>query len=160
MLRVVHPALCFRFAQMHDAGIRECFQALLRVSVTQHMWEMASLPFASGGLCWRNAERLLSTAHWASWADALPVIRARHPDVADHMLVSLWRWWVPLGGRDRLVAAGVGAPEWGDVDPGQRPGSRPDDEFPTISSTGWQSFASSTMEDTFFRSTVWPRLGP
>ena len=33
---------------MHDAGIRECFQTLLRVPVTQHMWEMASLPFAFG----------------------------------------------------------------------------------------------------------------
>ena len=106
---------------MHDAGIRECFQALLRVPVTQHMWEMASLPFALGGLCLRNAERLRSTAHWASWADTLPVIRARHPDVADHMLVSFSRG---VGGlyleaanesRDRLDAAGVDAPEWGDV---------------------------------------------
>ena len=97
MLRVVHPALSFRFAQMRDAGIWECFHALAR-PVTQHMWE-TSLPFALGGLCLRNAERLRSTAHWASWADTLPVIRARHPDVAEHAGVTLQRCgWVPLGG--------------------------------------------------------------
>ena len=62
--------------------------------------------------------------------------------------------------RDRLVAAGVDAPEWGDVARGQRPGFHPDDEFPRISRIGWQSFASSTMEGTFFQSAVWPRLGP
>ena len=69
-----------------------------------HMWEMASLPFALGGLCLRKAERVRSTAHWASWADTLPVIRARHPDVADHMLVSLSNrcGWVPLGGSQRV----------------------------------------------------------
>ena len=101
MLRVVHPALCFRFAIVNGAGIRECLGALLQVPVTQEVWLMTSLPFASGGLCLRNAERLRSTAHWASGADALPVFRARHPDVADHMLVSLSRgvgWEVPLGG--------------------------------------------------------------
>ena len=31
VLRVVHPALCFRCAQMRATGIRECLQALLRV---------------------------------------------------------------------------------------------------------------------------------
>ena len=91
MFGVVNPALYFRFAQMQDVEIRECFQALLLVPVTQLMWEMASLPFASGGLCLRHAERMRSTAHRASWADTLIVTRARHPDVADHMLVSLSR---------------------------------------------------------------------
>ena len=43
---------------------------------------------------------------------------------------------------------------------GQRPGFDPDDEFPTISRFGWQSFASSAVGGTFFRSAVWPRLGP
>ena len=46
---------------------------------------------SQGGLCLRNAERLRSTTHWASWAHNLPVIRARHPDVVDHMLESLSR---------------------------------------------------------------------
>ena len=62
--------------------------------------------------------------------------------------------------RDRLVAVGIDAPEWGDVDWGQRPGFHPDGEFPTFSRTGWQSFASAQMEEVFFQNTVWPRLDP
>ena len=89
VLRVVHPALSFQFAVQHDVGIRQCLQDLLHVEVTQGMWEMAGLPFASGGLCLRNAKRLRTTAYWASWADTLPMIRPRHPDVADHMVLSL-----------------------------------------------------------------------
>ena len=45
--------------------------------------------------------------------------------------------------------AGVDAPEWGDVDRGQRPGYHPDDEFPRFSWMGWQSFASTKMEEVF-----------
>ena len=122
VLRVVHPALSFQFAVQHDVGIRQCLQDLLHVEVTQGMWEMAGLPFASGGLCLRNAERLRTTAYWASWADTLPMIRPRHPDVADHMVLSLshGRGGFHLEGaaecRDRLVAVGIDAPEWGDVD--------------------------------------------
>ena len=56
--------------------------------------------------------------------------------------------------------AGVDAPEWGDVDRGQRPGSHPDDEFPRFSRKGWQSFASTQIEEVFFGTDVWPRLNP
>ena len=50
------------------------------------------------------------------------MIRPRHPDVADHMVLSLshGRGGFHLEGaaecRDRLVAVGIDAPEWGDVD--------------------------------------------
>ena len=65
------------------------------------------------------------------------MIRPRHPEVADHMVLSLSHG---RGGfhsegatecRDRLVAAGIDAPECGDVDWGQRPGFPPD-EFPNF----------------------------
>ena len=113
VLRVVHLALSFQFAVQHDVGIRQCLQDLLHVPVTQGMWEMAGLPFASGGLCLRNAERLRTTAYWASWADTLPMIRPRYPEVADHMVLSLphGRGGFHSEGaaecRDRLVAAGI-----------------------------------------------------
>ena len=128
--------------------------------------QMASLPFGTGGLNLRNAERLRSTAYWSSWADTLPMIREHHPRVADHMLVSLsqgrggFHLEAAHESRDRLWRAGVAAPEWGDVDRGQRPGSHPDDEFPRFSHMGWQSFASTEIEEVFFDTTVWPRLDP
>ena len=53
--------------------------------------------------------------------------------------------------RNRLMNAGVDAPELGDVDRDQRPGDHPDDEFPRFSRIGWQSFASTKMEEVFLR---------
>ena len=155
LLRVVHPALSLNYAVQHDAGIRQCLEDLLHTPVSSEMWEMASLPFRTGGLGLRHAQRTRSTAYWASWADVIPTIRLRHPEVADHIVLSLSRG---LGGfhlegafesRALLLRAGIDAPEWGDVDHGQRPGYHPYDEFPSFSRQGWQIFASSQMEEAF-----------
>ena len=88
-LRVVHPEHSFQFALRHDAGIRQCLENLVHTPITQSVWEMASLPFGIGGLSLRHAERLRTTACWSSWADTLPMLRQFHPQVADHILVSL-----------------------------------------------------------------------
>ena len=85
------PEHSFQFALRHDAGIRQCLENLVHTPITQSMWEMASLPFGIGGLSLRHAERLRITAYWSSWADTFPMIRQRHPQVADHILVSLSR---------------------------------------------------------------------
>ena len=63
----------------------------LHIPVSDEVWQMATLQFSSGGLGLRNAERLRPTAHWASWADTLPVVRRRHPGIADHLMLSLLR---------------------------------------------------------------------
>ena len=144
VLRVVHLENSFQFAIHHNARIRQCLENLLHILVTD-------APFGSGGLNLRNAERFRTTACWSSWADTLPMIRERHPRVTDHMLVSLSQGRGGLHleaaheSRDRL---------------GQRPGSHPDDEFPRFSHMGWQSFASTEIEEVFFGTTVWPRLDP
>ena len=87
VLHVVHPENSFQFAIHHDAGIRQCLENLLHIPVTDAVWTMASLPFESGGLSLRNAERFRTTAYWSSWSDTFPMIWERHPRVADHMLV-------------------------------------------------------------------------
>ena len=75
------------------------------------------------------------------------MIRERHPRVAT--------FWSKAGGfhleaahenRDRLLRAGVAAPEWSDVDRGQRPGSHPDDEFLRFPRMGWQSLAATGID--------------
>ena len=72
----------------------------------------------------------------------LPMIQERHPRVADHVLVrGGFHLEASHETRDPLLGAGVAAPEWGDVDRGQRPGSHPDDEFHRFSRMVWQSFA-------------------
>ena len=166
VLRVVHPENSFQFAIQHDAGIRQCLEDLLHIPVTDAVWAMASLPFGSEGLSLRNAERLRTTAYWSTWADTLPMIRERHPRVADHILVSLsqggggFHLEAAHESRDCLLRADVAVPEWGDVNRGQRPGSHQDDEFPRFSRMGWQSFAATEIEEVFFDTTVWPRLDP
>ena len=158
LLRVVHPALSLNFAVQHDAGIRQCLEDLLHTPVTSEMWEMASLPFSTGGLGLRNAQRTRSTAYWASWADVVPMIRLRHEEVADHIVLSLSRG---LGGfhlegafesRAILLRAGIDAPEWGDVDHGQVPGTTPTTSSPVSHVKGgkilqvhrWRRLSSNT----------------
>ena len=46
-------------------------------------------PLAHGGLGLRSAERSRVAAHWASWADTMPMIQERHPAVAELIIGSL-----------------------------------------------------------------------
>eukprot|EP00973_Karenia_brevis_P049984 6939815-Karenia_brevis.AAC.1 len=48
-----------------------------------------TLPLRLGGLGLRSADRLSQPAFWASWADALPMIAARLPELADKVVESL-----------------------------------------------------------------------
>ena len=43
---------------------------------------VATLPLALGGLGLRSALRSRQSVYWASWADTLPIVRARHPPTA------------------------------------------------------------------------------
>ena len=47
-----------------------------------HAWPIATLPAVLGGLGLQSAQRTAPAAYWAAWADALPVMRARAPDLA------------------------------------------------------------------------------
>ena len=47
---------------------------------------LATLPMRMGGLGFRSAERMAPSAFWASWADALPMIADRLPEVAAHVV--------------------------------------------------------------------------
>ncbi len=52
-------------------------------------WRLASLPLRLGGLGLRSAVRLSPAAFWASWADALAMINARHPALARSFVATL-----------------------------------------------------------------------
>ena len=47
---------------------------------------LATLLMRMGGLGFRSAERMAPSAFWASWADALPMIADRLPQVAAHVV--------------------------------------------------------------------------
>ena len=100
----------------------------LDIRGTEEMRDRASLSLSSGGLGLRSATRGRDCAFWASWADALPTIRKRHPAVADQICVALQRGDVGLHlveaaqCRERLNTSGFESPEWGDVARGLQPG--------------------------------------
>ena len=72
-------------------AVWNCLCGLLDNAGTQQMRDRASISLPNGGLGIRSATRDRDSAFWASWADALPTIRERHPSVADHFCVAFQR---------------------------------------------------------------------
>ena len=168
MLRVVHPEFSHGFAARHDSRVWSTLTRLLGVEGSECARQRASLPFSIGGLGLRSAVRTSTAAYWSSWADTLSMIRARHPTVADDVVIALS---ANLGGlhlqganscRRRLQDAGFDAPEWGDLSRGLRPGQRGLDDAPEPGAPrhGWQRVAAQEADASFFRGVVWPRLTP
>ena len=83
------PTVCGEVAETHD-------RAVGRVHVAEHSEPSrpvdtghGTLPLSLGGLCLRSAIRTSPSALWASRADSLPMINARHPAVADTIIREL-----------------------------------------------------------------------
>ena len=51
--------------------------------------KISTLPMQMGGLGLRSAEQCRPVAFWASWADALPMIAKRNPEVASEAVQKL-----------------------------------------------------------------------
>ena len=71
LTRVVEPGAALEFCQRHDASMWRCFCAFARIEPEQpeDVWDTASMPLALGGLRF--------------WADCMPMIPQRHPQVAE-----------------------------------------------------------------------------
>ena len=70
----------------------QCFCNLLRIrpdAVAASAKAATSLPLVAGRFGLRSALRLREAAHWASWADAVKVVWARHPDIAETILQAV-----------------------------------------------------------------------
>ena len=113
VFQVVHPALSFQFAVQEDVGIRQCLQELLHPCDTRDVGDGKS------AVCkWRMFEERRATQDHSLLgqlgrhsSDDLPTpSRSRNRG-----LVTLARGFHLEGAvfRDRLVAAGIDAPEFG-----------------------------------------------
>ena len=106
----------------------------------------ASLPLCEGGLGLRSAMRSRPAAHWASWADALKMIKQRHPGVANMIISSLARHekcssiQSLLMCVDALEAAGFEVPSWEHLVEGRRPKGTSEDD--PCQATHWMAEAS------------------
>ena len=142
----------------HDMGMQRTMDAVLgglpgnEAQVTEAK-TLATLPMRMGGLGFRSAERMAPSAFWASWADALPMIADRLPQVAAHVVGAVTNEEVPTGCLGELKDAAaqldragfVVRPDWAALRDGARP--------PVVSSAepggwqhGWQNHASSAFE--------------
>ena len=91
LLRVVRPKLVRTFAEGHNRILWNCLNHILSIDsqVDETVQDLGSLPLSMGGLGLRSATRTSQPAFWASWADCLAMIRARHPDVAALILLRM-----------------------------------------------------------------------
>ena len=169
--RVVRPGLVESFAESHDQGLWRCLCAILEVLVDTCdvvTRATATLPLSLGGLGLRSAERTKVAVCWASWADVLPMIQARHPAVAASMVQHLkGKSWSPsMEPASRAAAqlegmAGFAVPQWSDLAGGLRPEQRePEVHEPGSSRAGWQHEASSRVQQDFRASCLFPHMSP
>ena len=170
-LRTLPPSESRGYAAAHDAAIWETLQACLGgepLDDAPHAWPIATLPAVLGGLGLQSAQRTAPAAYWAAWADALPVMRARAPDLASRCREAL------EGGPGRdapclreAVEAGAllreagwqTCPTWSALLDGVRPPPA-DDAGPGDWPHGWQMRATRTLNTHFRERTLLPDMPP
>ena len=142
------------FAEGHNAGLWTCMCSILNVVVDADRQEVATMPLCLGGLGLRDAVRTSFPAFWASWADCIGMVRARHPDVAALILRALED---PTGpptlasvqavAHQLVGVEGFEPPPWEALANGQRPPRQEPDQFePGGYRHGWQHEAASWVE--------------
>ena len=93
MLRTLPPDEVMPYARAHDAALWDALWRMLNhpggTRTLKHAQRLGSLPARLGGIGLRSAERTAPAAYWASWADALPTLRAKCPRVAETIIASL-----------------------------------------------------------------------
>ena len=144
------------FAETHDRAVWQCLANILRTDLSEcpgAVQDAATLPFAFGGLGLRKATRVSGPAHWASWADCLPMIHARHPLVATLLFVSSFRRAAVTHclreAREighGLVKVGFEPPSWRDVVVRARTSRNEVEEFEWGCGAGWQHEAGARVE--------------
>ena len=140
---------CAWLLLLHCASARANYQ-LRAVNHTSR--DIASLPLVLGGLGLRSAGRSRVAAHWASWAECIPMIFERHRALAERLIRELEGVpTTPCFARSSLDGVlGWSPPSWTSLANGERPESRPLEEFePGARRGGWQHEAASRTEQRF-----------
>lgn len=168
-IRTIAPNMAEDYATQRDAALWGTICKILceenpvndQVSRTK-----AQLPARLGGLELRSTHRGREAAYWASWADALGMIKLRNPGIARTIVDSLESGQCQniacLHQLQRaaqvLDAEGFDArPDWKALADGLRPPPLEPMHRTDGSDHGWQYFASSTRE-TFARTALLSRL--
>ena len=136
-----------RRGTMTEFGVASRASSTCQHSCRQDHCSDASVQRGLGLGC---AVRARHAAHCACWADSLPMVRQRHPDVAGTALCfRAVRDW-----EGHLRAAGFEPRPWEDIAEGARPRDSAEDE-PQLQNKSWQKEAASQVEQ-YLDSTVCP----
>ena len=126
---------------------------------------IASMPIGQGGLRLRSIQLLRPAAHWAAWADILPIFAERVLELLARVQPDLDR----QQSRVPCVAAALAAeraitndhftenPSWRQLLDGERPPQLPPDAEPGSWPHGWQYHASSGLLTQHREGVVLPR---
>ena len=153
LLRILPPGATGEYAAAQDAGVLTCLARLLGMEgeLPPMAVRRAQLPLKFGGLGLRSAVQSRHAAHWASWADSLPVIRQRHPALLARILPSMGPRnsarpaivGAPLLCAATLRHAGYAAPSWESLAEGARAEAQP--LFGDYA-RGWQRAACAPLD--------------
>ena len=168
LLRVLSPAATADYAAEHDAALAACIAGLLGHAghpLPEGALQTAQLAARFGGLGLRSALSDRHAAHWASWCDALPVLRDRAPEAAARMLHALQG---PLADSPPSAAAaqhaavylraqGYTVPNWEEAM--RPPADAPSREEPCDHLRGWQRRAAHACDERAFE-TLFSSLSP
>ena len=148
----------------HDNALWTCFCQLVGIAGdSESARRAAGVPSNLGGLGLCVAAGSVEAVHWASWADCIPSVKKRHPDVAEVLVSNLMHhdgqsFTAVRECEHTLLEAQFEVPTWEAVWAGLRPGQSEDDENPVQPKHGWQKPAArATHEDRVAR-TVCPML--
>jgi len=180
LIRLLPPTLSAEYAARHDRAILKCLETLVQAGpLSENAKRIATLRCVNGGLGLRSATRTAAAAFWAAWADALPMLHRRVPEVAykwsealefaqAHVAHVEFLNTLPSGLREaelarrQLVAEGFReCPTWEDIRAGVLPQNPdPKDRAPGEWCRGWQFFASRVRDQHFLDFEVRPHLSP
>ena len=151
VVRCVRPEAVAQYARVHDANLWECLSRILQFESTtgEGTRDVATLPLVLGGLGLRSAERTRASAYW----DCMPMIKERHPMVAELFVGSLEGVPDTPHLREAAEAArslrgvmGFEPPSWPDLEAGVRPEDRdPEDYEPGGIRSGWRAAISGRV---------------
>ena len=154
-IRTVSPNLSHAFAAQHDAQIWSCFCTLVGVdpgAIACSAKAASNLPLAMEGLGLRSAVKLRHAAYWASWADAIKMIAARHPEIAGTIIRAVHAGFEApsvqaiVTSQRCLERDGFVCPSWEDLATGEVGAALEEDEDPNQPRACWQSKAARKVE--------------
>ena len=156
LLRALPPATTATYAAAHDKEVLRCLTQLLGVSWGDNVAlprGQAQLPLHFGGLGLRAATASCAAAHWASWADSLPVIGSRHPHLLASILPALQGGasvWPSVTAANLATAAlthhGFRPPSWLALAEGARPPLISEQRIFGDFARGWQRAAMAPVD--------------